>query len=235
VINAGDTIHNPITGERITFLETAHETDGEKVVIEVTVEPNGFVASPHVHPVQTERFTILEGNVSFWAGREEFTAGPGEQVTVPPKTPHKFWNAGDEPARFVCEVSPALGFAELLETMFALANDGKTNRKGLPNPLRMAVIAYAHRRDVRAPYVPALMQSAGLAVARRPSAGRSDTRPPTSRSCMPRRARRAGSSPEARAGWVVAVGRPPRRSARCERARVPLRTRSWSAPDRPRA
>ena len=57
---------------------------------------------------------------------------------------------------------PALQFERLLETMFALANDGKTNRKGMPNPLRLAVIANAHFDDVRLPFPPAWVQKVGL-------------------------------------------------------------------------
>ena len=30
----------------------------------------------------------------------------------------------------MCEVRPALQFEQLIETMFALASDGKTNREG---------------------------------------------------------------------------------------------------------
>jgi hypothetical protein len=48
--------------------------------------------------------------------------------------------------------------------MFALAADGKTNRKGMPSPLRLAVIARHHFDDVRLPFPPALVQRAGLAV-----------------------------------------------------------------------
>jgi hypothetical protein len=61
-------------------------------------------------------------------------------------------------------VRPALQFEQLLETMFALAADGKTNRKGMPNPLRLAVIANAHFDDVRLPFPPVWMQRAGLAA-----------------------------------------------------------------------
>jgi hypothetical protein len=83
---------------------------------------------------------------------------------VPAGTPHKFWNAGEEEAHFVCEVRPALQFEALLETMFALAADGKTNRKGMPNPLRLAVIANAHFDTVRLPFPPAIVQRIGLAL-----------------------------------------------------------------------
>ena len=46
--------------------------------------------------------------------------------------------------------------------MFSLAADGKTNRRGMPNPLRLAVIANAHFDDVRLPHVPAFAQKAAL-------------------------------------------------------------------------
>ena len=46
---------------------------------------------------------------------------------------------------FRCVVRPALQFESLIETMFALAADGKTNRKGMPNPLRLAVIVGSER------------------------------------------------------------------------------------------
>ena len=83
---------------------------------------------------------------------------------MPAGTSHKFWNAGETEAKFVCEVRPALQFERLLETMFALANDGKTSKKGMPNPLRLAVIANAHFDDVRLPFPPAWMQKAGLVM-----------------------------------------------------------------------
>ena len=85
-------------------------------------------------------------------------------MVVPAGSSHKFWNAGETEAVFVTEVRPALQFERLLETMFALANDGKTNRKGMPNPLRLAVIANAHFDDVRLPFPPAWMQKVGLAM-----------------------------------------------------------------------
>jgi quercetin dioxygenase-like cupin family protein len=164
MIRPGDTLHNPVTGEVIRFVETAADTNGEYVLIEVVVEPNGAVAAAHVHPFQTEIFEILEGEVTFKAGKETIVARAGETVRVDPGTPHKFWNAGETDARFRTEIRPALQFESLMETMFGLANDGKTNRKGMPNPLRLAVIANAHFDVVRLPFPPAWMQKAGLAM-----------------------------------------------------------------------
>jgi mannose-6-phosphate isomerase-like protein (cupin superfamily) len=164
VIRAGDSIENPVTGERLVFRETSRETNGEAVVVETFVQPHGFVAAAHVHPDQEERFEVLRGSIGFRVGRKSFVAGPGQRVTVPAGQRHKFWNAGDDVAHFVCEVRPALQFESLLETMFALAADGRTNRKGMPNPLQLAVIAQAHFDTVRLPFPPAILQRIALAL-----------------------------------------------------------------------
>ena len=163
MIRTGETLENPVTGERLRFLKTARDTRGESVVVDVTVQPHGFVAAAHVHPNQTEEFRVLAGTVGFKLGRERLEKRAGDVVVVEPGTPHKFWNAGDEPARFIAVVRPALQFEQLIETMFSLAADGKTNRIGMPNPFRLAVIAQAHFEDVQLPFPAASLQRMALA------------------------------------------------------------------------
>jgi hypothetical protein len=46
--------------------------------------------------------------------------------------------------------------------MFGLAADGKTNRKGMPGPLRLAVIAHHHFDVVRLPVIPHALQRLAL-------------------------------------------------------------------------
>lgn len=162
MIHSGDTITNEITGEVVRFVTAAVDTAGECVVVDVLIEPGGFVAAAHIHPYQTEVFEILEGELTFRAGGDIVIAGAGETVTVTPGMAHRFWNATTERARFRCEVRPARQFEQLLQTMFALANDGKTNRRGLPNPFRLAVIANAHFDDVRLPRPAAWLQRTAL-------------------------------------------------------------------------
>jgi quercetin dioxygenase-like cupin family protein len=163
VIRSGQTIENPVTGERIKFLKTSRDTGGEYVLVEATVAPGGGVAS-HVHPYQTEEFEIISGSVEFKKNGKKSVARDGDSVTVAPGEVHRFKNVGDGNAKFVTRVSPALEFESFLETMFALAADGKTNKKGMPNPLRMAVIANAYLNDVRMPHVPGAIQKAALAT-----------------------------------------------------------------------
>ena len=164
MIRPGDRLENPVTGEVLIFHRTAEETGGDSVLIETIVRPHGFVAAAHVHPYQTERFEVLEGRLGLRVDGKELEAGPGEVAVVPPGTPHHFWNAGEEEARFFAEVRPALQFESLIETMFTLAAQGRTNRKGMPNPFQLAVIARAHFDTVRLPFPPVALQRAGLAL-----------------------------------------------------------------------
>ncbi len=164
MIKAGDTLVNPVTKERMTFLKTAAETNGEYVLIELRAAPGGVVAAAHVHPAQTETFDVISGTLGAKVGGKKIEAKAGDVLVVEPRVAHKWWNAGEDELVFRCEVRPALQFEQLIETMFSLAADGKTNKKGMPNPLRLAVIANHHLGDVQLPVVPRWMQKAALAL-----------------------------------------------------------------------
>jgi quercetin dioxygenase-like cupin family protein len=164
MITTGQSITNRVTGETLVFRTTSADTNGERVVVETFVEPNGAVAAAHVHPAQEERFEVLAGELEFRLGKRTLVAKPGDRVLVPAGTPHRFRNVGEETAHFVCEVTPALGFEQLIETMFSLAEDGKVSKKVIQNQFRLAVNAKHQYRDDRLPYPPAWLQRIGLAL-----------------------------------------------------------------------
>ena len=164
MIEAGDILANPVTKERMTFLKTSAETNGEYVLIELSAAPGAVVATAHVHPSQTETFEVVSGTLGAKLGRKQVEARAGDVLVVPPRVAHKWWNAGEGDLVFRAEVRPALGFEQLIETMFGLAAEGKTNRKGMPSPLQLAVIANHHFGDVQLPVVPRWMQKAALAM-----------------------------------------------------------------------
>ncbi len=215
MITTGQSITNSVTGETLVFRTTSADSNGERVVVETFVEPNGAVAAAHVHPAQEELFEVLAGELQFRVGKDTIIAKPGDRVLVPAGTAHRFENIGDETAHFVCEVSPALGFEQLIETMFSLAEDGKVSKKGMPNPLRLAVIAKHHFGDVRLPSRPHGSSGSASPSARR-SAGCSATSRPTSP--PPRRPRRRSASS---APPRSAHSRPPARPARPAERRAP--------------
>src|SRR5919109_1031515 len=68
---AGDVLENPATGDRLVFLQTAAETNGELLEYELTFVPSGFAVRNHLHPRQEERHEVLDGSLGIVvAGRE---------------------------------------------------------------------------------------------------------------------------------------------------------------------
>ena len=159
----GQTIENPVSGERITFLQTARDTGGERLEIELELSPDGHVPGAHVHPEQEERFHVLEGTMKFRLGMKKIVAGPGETVIVPAGSVHRFSNGGAVPARARVEVVPALDMEQLFETTVELALEGNTTRKGMPKPLHLALFVRRFEREVRAPFPPAAVVRAMMA------------------------------------------------------------------------
>jgi hypothetical protein len=60
-IRPGQTLENPVTGERFTFVHTAATTGGELLAFDLALRAGGAVPVPHVHPIQTERFEVVAG------------------------------------------------------------------------------------------------------------------------------------------------------------------------------
>jgi quercetin dioxygenase-like cupin family protein len=146
---SGVTIENPVTRERLTFLATRRETNGELLRFEHIFAPGGFVPAAHLHPQQEERFEVLSGSPRFRTGEDERAARPGETLVVPPGVPHTWWNAGEDQTRVIVEVRPALRTELIFETHYGLARDGKLNKRALPNPLFAAVLAQEFKDEVR--------------------------------------------------------------------------------------
>ena len=175
MIKPGQTLENPVTGERFTFTDTAATTDGELLAFELGLRPGGAVPIPHVHPIQTERFEVVEGLMRFRVGLRRRFAGPGEVVEVAPGVLHSFANAGDEEARVRVEVRPALAMEDMLAEVVAMAEAGLMNRRGMPRKLRdLARLARKYDQEAHAPGISVGMQRVLLAPltvsARRPRA-----------------------------------------------------------------
>ena len=137
------TIENPLTGERVTFLATAEDTDGEYVRIrnETSAGAQGVVM--HYHLAYTEAFEVLEGTLDVCVGTKDdhLVLAEGESVFVPLNTAHRFWNSSAERAAFEVEIRPARNFEKALRAHFGLVEEGKTNEKAIPkNIFELALI-----------------------------------------------------------------------------------------------
>jgi mannose-6-phosphate isomerase-like protein (cupin superfamily) len=62
-----------------------------------------------------ETWVVVGGNLTFQAGDEQVSAGPGDIVVVPPELPHKFTNDGPGPANLVCVHANPTFITEWLE------------------------------------------------------------------------------------------------------------------------
>jgi mannose-6-phosphate isomerase-like protein (cupin superfamily) len=129
---AGDVLENPATGDRLTFLQTAAETNGDLLEYELRFVPRGFAVRDHLHPHQEERHEVLEGSLGLVVGGREQRLEAGQSETVPPATRHRIFKTQDEPilARFA--IRPALESEVLLSMLFAIGRD--------PSFLQLAVI-----------------------------------------------------------------------------------------------
>jgi quercetin dioxygenase-like cupin family protein len=157
----GDIVEHPVTGERITFLETSEETNGEYARLELRVRPRGFVAAPHVHPFAQESFEIRSSTFAFVVDGQERRVLAGERATVPDGVPHAWWNVGDEEGVAIVEFRPGFKTEEFFESFFGLAQDGKTSPKtGLPNLLWLAAIFRSYRAFGYVAKPPLLVQHA---------------------------------------------------------------------------
>jgi quercetin dioxygenase-like cupin family protein len=159
----GQTIVNPVSGERITFRKTSADTNGAYVEIDVELTPEGAVPGMHVHPNQEERFEILSGNVRFRKGLRKIDAEAGDVVIVEAGKAHKFKNNSDEGAVMRVQVTPALEMERLFEAAVGLAQDGRVTKKGMPRPLDLALFVSEFKDEVRGPGSPGWLQRASLA------------------------------------------------------------------------
>ena len=77
MLKAGEVYLNPVTGERAVIRIGTDTTGGERLVIDLYVQPGGAVMGEHFHPGMEERFTVLRGQVGFRIGGQVATAEPG--------------------------------------------------------------------------------------------------------------------------------------------------------------
>lgn len=149
MVTSGKMLEHPVTRERIVIRKSTRDTGGELFQAEVYLQPGGFVAAEHIHPLQEEHFEVISGTLRGRVAGKELTISPGEQIVVPAGTPHVWWNSGVDELHVHVEVRPALQIETFFETFFGLAQNGKVNPKtGLPNLFQLAVVMRAFRNEL---------------------------------------------------------------------------------------
>jgi quercetin dioxygenase-like cupin family protein len=138
---AGEVIENPVTGERIEFVETAADTGGAHLKFNLYLSPTAQVAASHLHTKQDERIDILDGELRIVVGdAEPQTYKKGEWVLLKAGVRHSWWNESKVPAKVSMKFTPALNTEEFFESFFALGRDGRTTKDGAPRLLQGALM-----------------------------------------------------------------------------------------------
>jgi mannose-6-phosphate isomerase-like protein (cupin superfamily) len=137
-----ETIENPIIGDRVTFVNTAEETNGEKTILEILLAPKGGNVL-HYHTHFTETFTVIDGELKYQLGKEVFTLNPGQSATIPLYAQHRFFSTSEKPTKFLCELKPgSRNFENALRIAYGLARDGKCNNKAVPKKISYLAILF---------------------------------------------------------------------------------------------
>jgi mannose-6-phosphate isomerase-like protein (cupin superfamily) len=164
VAHAGEVTYSPVTGESTTFVTTAADSNGTLLELDVVLDPHAAGGTEHIHPRITERYDLLEGRLHVRLEGVETVVGAGQKLEIPAGTAHAFWNADDEPVKVRVRYEPAGRFEEFIESIYALARDGKLNAKGRPKLLQASLIGQRHLRDIALANPPVFVQRLAFAV-----------------------------------------------------------------------
>lgn len=105
------------SGNRLRFIRTAAETDGELLEMESTYREGAALPAAHFHPAQDEHFEVLEGTVRTIIDGVEESHAAGEIFHVPAGAVHQMVGAAG--TRLNWQVRPALRTAEFFEGLYA--------------------------------------------------------------------------------------------------------------------
>jgi mannose-6-phosphate isomerase-like protein (cupin superfamily) len=156
----GDVFDNPITGERATIRLGTRETRGDRLVVDLELRGAGFGSPLHLHPSIHERLRVVSGTVGISIDGRVSIADLDKTIEIPPGVPHRFWNAGIVEAKLIMDVRPANRFEAFVRNMIGLAQDAKTNPKGMPNLLQLSLIAREFDDVIQFLSPPRLLQGA---------------------------------------------------------------------------
>ncbi len=149
------TITNAVTGQVITFLQTAADTHGHLLEMEAVYAAGSEEPAPHYHPKQTEYFKVVTGTLTIRIESKLLTLHQGELIKIEKGQVHSMWNAGTEPAVVNWKVRPALDTEIFLRTFNGLCNSGKADERGIPDifQLSLTLPRFAHTiRLARPPF-----------------------------------------------------------------------------------
>jgi quercetin dioxygenase-like cupin family protein len=163
-IRVGEVWENPVTRERVKFLELPWHNPEGRSVVELTALVGSRVVGEHRHSSLVERFTVLRGELTVRLDGKTSILREGQASEVRPGHWHDWWNGSDTDALVRSEVFPGERFMHMAETLFGLARLGHTNDKGMPDLLQVAILGAGFSDTVQFRSPPILVQKVMFAV-----------------------------------------------------------------------
>lgn len=114
------------------------EQSGGPLGVALVTQPPGVATPLHRHTKESEAFYVIDGAMTYRAGDETFTLGPGDFIWLPLGVPHAFRITGDVPARALALTTPG-GLLGLYDEVGIAASERRLpNGDGRPLPEEIA-------------------------------------------------------------------------------------------------
>jgi hypothetical protein len=93
------------------------------------------------HGVHRRALRQALASPSPWALSRHSILGAGERADTKPGGWHYWWNERHVDLLVPVQVTPGERLAHLIETLFGLASEGHVNMRGMPHPIKQALVA----------------------------------------------------------------------------------------------
>ena len=125
-------------GVLVTLKLQSKDAGGAYAIFEDYI-PEGVGTPLHVHSREEEFWYMLDGELNWYVGNQEFKAKKGDFINTPRGVPHRFKNASKKPARMLLGYSPG-GFEQwFLDVGKPVRNLQEPAPKVTPDDIQQAI------------------------------------------------------------------------------------------------
>lgn len=153
---------HPTLEESVEFLNDPRDPTESVCNLKVRLGPSVGLRG-HVHPRQTERFEVLEGELLVIRGKESRRLVPGETWQVPPGVAHRWENPSDDPTVFRASFDPARRTRDLFLSLHGITASA-FHGGGSPGLMYAVLLGRKYPEHIHLPGIPAGLQRTVFAL-----------------------------------------------------------------------
>ncbi|WP_143105153.1 cupin domain-containing protein [Halogeometricum rufum] len=147
-----NTIEDPSTGARITFLERGTDEQGVYLLMDGALPPGTDSGPARLHPRAETRSEVTAGRADVTVRGESHTLLPGESLTIAPGEAHSIRNGGTDTLVVRTTLRPPGEFEAAIRALYEAGAGGR------PGLFAVAAVLSHHRADVRLAGIPWWLQ-----------------------------------------------------------------------------